>query len=110
MVMKQRGLICREELQGPALLYVYIADMSLSSACGWCATSNPSLGYRGGVKGDLCAGSILQSGQGKARSECSHRWVWMGKKDLQLLHITWLRVSHAGESCVDGDTALRPLR
>ncbi|KAK4824597.1 hypothetical protein QYF61_016842 [Mycteria americana] len=86
------------------------SDMSLSGACGWCATSNPSLSYREGVKGDLCAGSILQSGERKARSECSHRLVWMGKKDLQLLPITWLRVSHAGEGCVDGDTALRPFR
>lgn len=34
----------------------------------------------------------------------------MGKKDLQLLPIPWLRPSHAEESCVDGDTALRPLR
>lgn len=34
----------------------------------------------------------------------------MGKKDPQLLPITWLRASLAGESCVDGDTALRPLR
>ena len=84
--------------------------MSLSSACSWCATSNPRLGYRGGVKGDLCAGSVPQSRQGKAWSECSHRWVWMRKKDLQLLLITWLRSSLAGGSCVEGDTVLRPLR
>lgn len=35
--------------------------------------------------------------------------VWMGKKDPQLHSITWLRASLAGKSCVDGDTALRPL-
>lgn len=74
VVMKQRGLICRQVLQGSTLFYVYIAEVSVSSACGWCATSNPSPGYQAGVKGDLCAGFIFQSGQGKARSE----WWWSG--------------------------------
>lgn len=124
--MKQRGLICRQVLQGSALLCCSIllqsfvahagsqqhlhckhVSKSPSRGRGWCATSDPSLGYRGAVKGDLSDGFVPQSGQGKPGGECSHRWVWMGKKDLQLPPITWLRAFHAGESCVDGKTALQ---
>lgn len=67
---------CGDEAEGVNVQTAYYKGQhccTFTCACGGCATSDPSPSYRGGVKGDLCAGFVLRSKQGKARSKCSHR-------------------------------------
>lgn len=137
--LKQRGLICRQVSQGSALLCRSIllqsfvahagshqhlcckcVSKSPSRGRGWCATSDPSLGYGGAVKGvcllvlfprvgkERLGVNAATGGFGWGRRICScppsHGWghfmlgraVWMGRQPFRSLrqsHLERQRVS-----------------
>lgn len=81
--------------------------MSLSGACGCCIKAQPML--QGRRKEEFACWHCSTVKVRKFQEWMQPR-VGLDGEERPAANPRWLRASQAGESCVDGDTALKPLR